>query len=66
MRFLFVAMLLASKTLPAADNPMWYFGAPCSTKTDVEEIGDGDWAQCVLREREALRLRWRTWIPEGE
>lgn len=36
-------------------------GAPCSTQTDIDELGGGDPVACFLHQEEELRLRPIKW-----
>lgn len=40
-------------------------GEPCSSKTDVKELGGGSWVHCMLYQNKVLAIKWRTWKPIG-
>lgn len=70
---LIVLALLSPASIEAADaEDCWLrlsyalSGEPCSSKTDVRELGGGSWVACMLHQNEVVApKRWRTWVHVG-
>lgn len=71
MRAALIALLLMPGAICAgtadairASEELMLSGAPCTTRTDIDELGDGDPVKCLLYQEAELHLRPIRWHKE--